>query len=155
MRKKIIKFIVIIIVLFTINSCTKESYSNLNKEETGQKTKIESSATSLSSQNPEDSLKAIADKSFGIIPPSTTSPVKGLNTTKSGGVLPSVETNTVTPFIPPGCYSGNYIATGISSGGMFSSFIVTFDNNYGTISNFGLSLSGFGIGWSWLTGTTT
>jgi hypothetical protein len=38
---------------------------------------------------------------------------------------------------------------------MFSSFIVTFDNNYGTISNFGLSLSGFGIGWSWLTGTTT
>ena len=56
--------------------------------------------------------------------------------------------------IPSGCYNGNYLATGIASGGMFSSFTATF-SDFGSVSNFGLSLSGLAIGWTWLTGTTT
>jgi hypothetical protein len=52
------------------------------------------------------------------------------------------------------CTNGSYKATGISSGGLFSSFVFTFSNSNSQVSNVGLSLSGVTFNWSWSTGQT-
>jgi hypothetical protein len=92
----------------------------------------------------------VADTSFGIHAPSKSSPWEDLSTSANKGLPPQ----SMQPLTRQGCNNGNYIATGISSGGMFSSFTTTF-SNFGQVSNFSLSLSGMTIGWTWLTGTTT
>jgi len=51
-----------------------------------------------------------------------------------------------------GCGPGDYTAS-VPSGGMFSSFQVSFTSGQSGISNFGMTLSGLAIGWTWSSGT--
>jgi hypothetical protein len=54
----------------------------------------------------------------------------------------------------PGCQSGNYVASGIPSGGALSSFQFNYSISNGVVTNVFLALNGIPILWSWQTGTT-
>lgn len=138
-------------------SCKKEANSIFNKTIIPAETKTINSLSTekpsllIYSQNTHDSLLSIANKAFGIIPPAKSSPSKTLSTSVGTPIPPQ----SVQPHVrQEACDHAYYIASGISSGGMFSSFITGYSNNAGVVSNFSLSLSGFAVGWSWESGTT-
>ncbi len=65
---------------------------------------------------------------------------------------PDLEFDSGLPAPDAGCGFGNYLATGINSGGLFSSFQFSYNYAAGGISNVGLNLVGAAIGWTWSSG---
>lgn len=138
------------LLILTLFSCTKtsdftEPETAISKEEVASKVTISKSSNGGSesygdkgepSQEFIDSLQLVADAAF------------------SGSGMIDLESQGNVQYKLMECSSGNYRATGINSGGLFSSFAFTYSTDGSSVSNVGLSLQGVAIGWWWSTGST-